>query len=74
MEGGGIRMYSGYACHCGVVVLEAMQIYDLVGFVVLPSCRLLQYYKNSVNQVSGLNKEMLAWMQNEAKNKNLPPP
>ena len=44
------------------------------GFVVLPSSRLLQYYKNSVNQVSGLNKEMLAWMQNEAKNKNLPPP
>ena len=44
------------------------------GFVVLPSSRLLQYYKNSVNQVSGLNKEMLAWMQNKAKNKNLPPP
>ena len=44
------------------------------GFVVLPSSRLLQYYKNSVNQVSGLNKEMLACMQNKAKNKILPPP
>ncbi|CAC5387161.1 unnamed protein product [Mytilus coruscus] len=42
------------------------------GFVVLPSSRLLQYFKNSVNQVSRVNKEMLSWMLNEAKNKNIP--
>ncbi|CAC5421051.1 unnamed protein product [Mytilus coruscus] len=42
------------------------------GFVVLLSSRLLQYYKNSVNQVSGVNKEMLSWMLNEANNKNIP--
>ena len=43
------------------------------GFMVYPSSGLLQYYKNSVNQVSGINTEMLIWMQNEAKNHNLSP-
>jgi hypothetical protein len=43
------------------------------GFVVLPSTRILQYYKNAVNQTSGFNKDMFHWMLNEAKNRNLSP-
>ena len=37
----------------------------------LPSGRLLQYYKNSVPQKSGLNDEVLQWMEQEAKKLDL---
>lgn len=43
------------------------------GFFILPSTRILQYYKNSVNQVSGFNKELLHWMLNEAQRNDLSP-
>ncbi|CAG2216361.1 unnamed protein product [Mytilus edulis] len=42
-------------------------------FLILPSHNLLQRYKNSVEQKSGINKEILHWMANEAKIKNIPP-
>ena len=41
-------------------------------FVILPSQNLLRRYKNSVHQEAGINKEMLQWMANEAKIKNIP--
>jgi roadblock/LC7 domain-containing protein len=34
--------------------------------LVLPSGRLLEYYKNSVPQKAGLSEEMLKWMRQEA--------
>ena len=37
------------------------------GMLRLPSGRLLQYYKNSVPQKSGLNDEVLQWIEQEAK-------
>ena len=43
------------------------------GFFILPSSRILQFYKNSVNQVSGFNKEILHWMMLEAKNQGISP-
>jgi len=48
---------------------------DLIqsGFVVLPSQKVLQVYKNKFHQKAGLNKELLHWMKNEALHKNLPP-
>ncbi|XP_078382573.1 uncharacterized protein LOC144665241 [Oculina patagonica] len=36
------------------------------GMLRLPSGRLLQYYKNSVSQNSGLNEDVLQWMEQEA--------
>lgn len=39
----------------------------------LPSGRLLRYYKNSVSQPPGLNKDNLRWMYSEAKRQNIPP-
>ena len=36
------------------------------GILVLPSGRLLQYYKNSVKQEPGLNKEVFELMRDEA--------
>jgi len=43
------------------------------GFLVLPSQKLLQIYKNKIHQKAGLNKELLHWMKNEAMHKNIPP-
>ena len=34
--------------------------------LVLPSKRLLQYYKNSVKQTTGINSDNLQWMKKEA--------
>lgn len=42
-------------------------------FLILPSQNLLRKYKNSVHQEAGVNKDMLEWMANEAKIKNIPP-
>ena len=42
-------------------------------FLILPSEKLLQRYKNHVNQEAGINSDILHWMANEAKLKNLPP-
>lgn len=39
----------------------------------MPSEKLLQRYKNHVNQEAGINSDILHWMANEAKLKNLPP-
>jgi hypothetical protein len=36
------------------------------GFIVLPSHKILQNYKNIVHQEAGINKEILHWMVNEA--------
>jgi hypothetical protein len=41
--------------------------------LILPSEKLLQRYKNHVNQEAGINSDILHWMANEAKLKNLPP-
>ncbi|KAJ8313792.1 hypothetical protein KUTeg_008353 [Tegillarca granosa] len=38
-------------------------------FLMLPSAKLLQRFKNMVNQESGIKKDMLQWMAN----KNIPP-
>jgi hypothetical protein len=35
-------------------------------FMILPSQQLLQKYKNNVHQQSGINKDVLHWMANEA--------
>lgn len=42
-------------------------------FLILPSYNLLRKYKNSVHQEAGIKKDMLEWMANEAKLKNIPP-
>ena len=42
-------------------------------FMILPSQQLLQKYKNIVHQQAGINKDVLHWMANEAKLKNIPP-
>ena len=42
-------------------------------FVFLPSQKLLQRYKNQVDQESGFKKDILHWMRNEAALKNIPP-
>lgn len=42
-------------------------------FLILPSQNLLRKYKYSVHQEAGVNKDMLEWMANEAKIKNIPP-
>ena len=39
---------------------------------VLPSERLLQYYKNSVQQEPGLNEEVFQLMREEAEKRNIP--
>ena len=41
------------------------------GILVLPSGRLLQYYKNSVKQEPGLNKEVFELMRDEAAKRNV---
>jgi hypothetical protein len=39
---------------------------------MLSSQNLLRKYKNSIHQEAGINTDMLAWMSNEARIKNLP--
>ena len=43
------------------------------GFIVLPSQKSLQNYKNIVHQEAGINKEIFHWMANEAQIKSIPP-
>lgn len=43
------------------------------GFMLLPSQRILQIYKNKIHQKPGINKELIQWMKNEALCRNLPP-
>ena len=45
---------------------EAYQELSKSGMLRLPSGRLLQYYKNSIQQKPGLNEEVLQWMEQEA--------
>ncbi|XP_028418403.1 uncharacterized protein LOC114543743 [Dendronephthya gigantea] len=42
-------------------------------FLVLPSNRLIRYYKNAVNQDEGWNDEMISWCKKEAERQNLKP-
>ena len=42
-------------------------------FLILPSRKLLQRYKNRIYQEAGINKDVLHWMRNEAQLKNIPP-
>jgi hypothetical protein len=42
-------------------------------FLILPSQNLLRKYKNTVHQQAGINNDVLEWMTNEAKLKNIPP-
>lgn len=42
------------------------------GDLILPSGRLLRYYKNSVHQAPGVTEEMLNWMFKEAEAKEIP--
>jgi hypothetical protein len=39
--------------------------------LVLPSKRLLQYYKNSIKQTTCFNEDNLKWMAKEANNKQV---
>ncbi|CAC5381154.1 unnamed protein product [Mytilus coruscus] len=41
------------------------------GLLVLPSKRLLQYYKNSIKQTTCFNEDNLKWMKQEANNKQV---
>ena len=41
------------------------------GALTLPSTRLLQYYKNSVDQAPGINPRQLEWMEKEAETKKV---
>ncbi|XP_053406466.1 uncharacterized protein LOC128559246 [Mercenaria mercenaria] len=41
------------------------------GMLVLPSTRLLRYYKNSVHQKPGLHEDQLSWVAQEAGNAGL---
>jgi hypothetical protein len=41
------------------------------GLLVLPSKRLLQYYKNSIKQTTCFNEDNLKWMAKEANNKQV---
>lgn len=43
------------------------------GFMILPSQRQLQYYKNKVHQKAGVTTDLLHWMKTEAESKNIPP-
>ncbi|XP_053409240.1 uncharacterized protein LOC128559964 [Mercenaria mercenaria] len=42
------------------------------GFLVLPSSKLIQKYKNKADQNAGINKDILEWMKSEAELCNLP--
>ena len=42
-------------------------------FIVLPSNRLIRYYKNAVEQQPGWNDQIIAWCQKEALRQNLAP-
>ena len=42
------------------------------GFLILPSTRLLQYYKNIVQQRPGVNEENIKWMRSEALKQGVP--
>jgi hypothetical protein len=41
------------------------------GLLVLPSKRLLQYYKNSIKQTTCFNEDNLKWRAKEANNKQV---
>lgn len=41
------------------------------GYIMLPSKRLLKYYKNRVKQYAGFNEEILNWMKNEGERQNI---
>jgi hypothetical protein len=43
-----------------------------MGFLVLPSIRLLQMYKNVIHQKPGIQKDMLKWMLDTAGEKKVP--
>ena len=43
------------------------------GYLILPSQKTLQIYKNKFHQKPGINKELLHWMKNEALHRNLAP-
>ena len=51
---------------------KAYQELQNSGLLILPSGRLLQYYKNSVSQPPGFNKCNLEWMRKEATRQNIP--
>ena len=42
-------------------------------YLILPSGRLLQYYKSSARQGTGFSGDVLQWMHKEALSKNIPP-
>ena len=42
------------------------------GFLILPSQRILQIYKNKFHQKAGINKDLVHWMKNEALSRNIP--
>lgn len=42
-------------------------------FLILPSKKQLRNFKNSIKQDAGINKDILHWMSNEVKVKNVSP-
>ena len=59
---------------CLSVYLSSPKAYDewkSSGMLVLPSKRLLQFYKNTVRQTPGFNQENLTWMTKEATAQNI---
>jgi hypothetical protein len=59
---------------CLGILLRSPQAYQNLkdsGLLVLPSRRILQYYKNIVKQHPGFNAQNLDWMKKEAERKNI---
>lgn len=54
---------------CLSIFLRSPQAYEDIktsGMLLLPSKRLLQYYKNSITQTPSFNKDNILWMKKEA--------
>lgn len=68
-------MATNYYTICGACVsFRSPQAYadlKLSGMLVLPTERLLRYYKNAVRQRPGINSDQLEWMESEAELANL---
>lgn len=60
---------------CLTLYIRSPQAYDDLkksNFLLLPSKRLLQYYKNSVKQIPRFNEANLTWMKKEMDRQNIP--
>ena len=59
---------------CLSIFLRSPQAYEDIktsGMLLLPSKRLLQYYKNSITQTPSFNKDNILWMKKEAEKQKI---